>query len=161
MLKYLFVALLSILLLLSGCTAPISTVPDYTLAEPIPLSFVFRFNQSFSSSIFYTSDFGLKYSQEDQYEDKGLQAAVSEIAAEFPLTSDQQIEEYAWELYAIFVEHGAIASEMLPMCAYHFTDGIWYIAFLPLEYWGAYYDGPSAAALISEFDGHIIVLTTD
>lgn len=150
-----FALLCSILLLLSGCSncavtnKSKSIVPAY---EEKTLFLIFRFTTNFNDS----ENCDTHYSEKDYLNDTGLQKKAAQIRMEYPLVEDAQITSYAWTIYEILVDQERMGNEYIPYAARSYSDGIWYISFLPEESHGSYYDGVSYSILISAFDGHII-----
>ena len=149
--KHRLIMLICMMFLLSACTYSdhYSDIPD------VPVDAV-EMSQPYENSLFYTQLW--KVSAEDQMDHPLLQREVRKIPVSYPITTTEQMEQYANAFYEICVSLELLDPQLIPENVRVFNDGIIVIWFTPEAYHDAYiYDCISAQALISTEDGHVIV----
>lgn len=143
--------LVCMMMLLSACTSSnnYTDIPDVTVD-------VIDASAPYENGLHYTHLW--QVSEEDQMDHPLLQREVRKIPISYPMTTSEQMEQYANALYEISVSLELLDPKLIPEEVLVFNDSIIIIVFTPEEYHDAYiYDGLSAHALISTEDGHVIV----
>ena len=122
---------------------------------PVVTLNVFYDDRPYADSILYTQLW--QVSADDQMDHPILQREVKKIPISYPITTQEQINLYANELYRICVSLNLLDTELIPGNVLCYNDGIIVIMFCPAGMHDALaYDGVSADALISAEDGHVI-----
>lgn len=96
---------------------------------------------------------------EERFDDPQLQKMAARIQVEYPITTEDQIKEYAWALYESCMADARFASQFMPHFAQLTEDGVLHLSFsdagfLP-EGW-LRFDGEAVIFWVSPEDGHII-----
>ena len=114
----------------------------------------------------YVGDILYKYcwrvSEEDRMDHPVLQSEVKKIPISYPITTSEQMEQYANALYKICVSQGLLDAELIAAGVDLYNDGVIVVEFCPSWEYDAWmnnalvYDGIGVFVLISAEDGHVI-----
>lgn len=150
--------LLAAVLLLTGCTGGAeATVPGETepVMEEVALQEIICTPEPYQNSYLYAFR-GMDFTEDYHMQNVRIQEAAAQIPVAYPLEEAEQIHVYAWALYRICMEEELFVPELIPQSAERYDEDMWCITFSPHVEPGVLYCGPSAFALVSTVDGHIV-----
>lgn len=93
---------------------------------------------------------------EEFWDDQDLQHAIRSVQASFPLSSEEAITAFSWEIRPALMKCNYIPSNYTPLLASHCINGVWIITYVDADtHTPATRDG-GVEVYLAEEDGHII-----